>query len=488
MNKKAFTIIEVIVTLVIIAILSGIGIVAYNYVFSKTDETYYHTLENSLLLSGSEYYNDHRDELPINSYNSVPIKSLIDNNYVEPLKDKNGNLCSDGDVYIYSKDTGGYGYEVCLKCGEYESEGSYCSGDIDNSNMIIKPTEVMCKRKSLRVYTGSDIVLTKVNFTNGYEFVNNKGKNAGDYNVVAKLKEGWKWTDNTTGEVTINCPIYKATAEMSLNPSSGRFSYETNATSEISTLGDGDINCTSSDLSIATCSVNNKILTIEPKSIVEAVKKVIITVSQEEGSNYSSSSATYEATITPGDTELPICSLSINADGLITATASDDKELRGQGFTTEYDGVNTKNATSSGIVTYYVIDASGNTNTCSIDVIREKRQRTCKKYNSGKDEYLCGSNEECQGYSYVCEKHCDLTCMHPSDCGGCAGGTELDCCDYGPPCELTCSGGYKKEILPCEDESFGCNIWYNYTDWSEATECNPSNSNSLEVECRWSRR
>lgn len=100
MKNKGFTIVEVVVTFVIIGLLAGIGIVSYNYVFSKVETDYYHTLENSLKLSGNEYYQDHRDELPVNGFSKVEIKNLIDNKYVEPLKDKNGNECNEGYVYI----------------------------------------------------------------------------------------------------------------------------------------------------------------------------------------------------------------------------------------------------------------------------------------------------------------------------------------------------------------------------------------------------
>ncbi len=126
-NKDGFTIVELVATFAILAVIMGIGILTFNYVFNRVSDDYYHTIENSLLLSGNEYYQDHRNELPVNGYNKVAVKTLIDNHYIEPIKDKNGNICTEGDVYLYPKQQGQYNYDVRLKCGDYESEGVYCN-------------------------------------------------------------------------------------------------------------------------------------------------------------------------------------------------------------------------------------------------------------------------------------------------------------------------------------------------------------------------
>ena len=132
--KKGFTIIELIVTLVIIAIIGGIGIISYNYIFSSASNNYYKTLENSLLLAGNEYFEKNREEKPIKGYSVVSMDNLIDGNYLSPLKDKQGGTCEKGDVYITrDSNTNQYGYEVCLKCLDYESEGKFCKGYVPGS-------------------------------------------------------------------------------------------------------------------------------------------------------------------------------------------------------------------------------------------------------------------------------------------------------------------------------------------------------------------
>ena len=151
-DKKGFTIIELLTTFIIMSLIASIGIIAYNAFLEKSEENYYHTIEGNLLLSGNSYFQDNRSELPVNSYASVPISRLIEQNYIEPIKDKNGNLCSEGNVFIYQED-GKYNYEACIKCGDYESNGKYCNYSTSGKN-IAYPTTALCKFKSNLIYSG----------------------------------------------------------------------------------------------------------------------------------------------------------------------------------------------------------------------------------------------------------------------------------------------------------------------------------------------
>ena len=68
------------------------------------------------------------------------------------------------------------------------------------------------------------------------------------------------------------------------------------------------------------------------------------------------------------DTTKPTCTLSANAS-TITATASDDKGIAYQGWSSSYSGSNSASKSiSAGTHTYYVKDTSGNTNTCSLSI------------------------------------------------------------------------------------------------------------------------
>ena len=66
--------------------------------------------------------------------------------------------------------------------------------------------------KNNLIYNGSNQTLTKSPGT-GYTFINNSGKNAGDYNVTAHLNDNYEWSDNTTSDKVIVCSISKADIE-----------------------------------------------------------------------------------------------------------------------------------------------------------------------------------------------------------------------------------------------------------------------------------
>ena len=78
MNRKGFTLVELLAVIVIIAIIGGIGFISINYLFGVSEEEFYENLENNIMLAGSEYFLDHRRELPVGNYMSeVSINNLI---------------------------------------------------------------------------------------------------------------------------------------------------------------------------------------------------------------------------------------------------------------------------------------------------------------------------------------------------------------------------------------------------------------------------
>ena len=551
--KKGFTIIELIITIVIIAIIGGIGILAYNTIFASASTSYYKTVENSILLSGTEYFEKNREELPIKGYSIVSLDNLEEGNYISPVKDKNGNQCEKGDVYVIrDSKTNQYEYEVCLKCSEYESDGKFCRGYIPgeinvdayleknnnqkynpllsyknvsaiNDNLIVNlvledetlsyfkidkinnqctvsdysctvkieksgsylvsaydkegnkiandrvlnvkidkenPTfelkndkrytiedekdnrnvniklenvqddigiqeikycikeigvacdnedyqelgenvytinetiksgsyhiEVIVKdlvgnetnessefdvsyyaileyedgtREQFEVVTGKSYgylntlpniyneklikwLYNENNITNetkvtetkrhtlkteetdkidivtnaycadityngknqkitkdapsGVTFTNNTGTNAGSYTVKAKILYGLSWSDGTTSDKEFTCTIKKKTPDLNLDKTSGTLTYGTNQTVTITTDGDGALSCSSSDTTVATCSISGKTLTITPQANTIDNKTATITVSQVATSNYLSISKTYSATV-----------------------------------------------------------------------------------------------------------------------------------------------------------------------------------------------
>ena len=129
MKNKGFTLVELLATMVILAILILIGTMTVSNIFDNSKENYYKSMENTLGIAGNEFFNDNRDDKPIDDYNFVDLKTLQEHEYLEELKTFDGkDLCDDSTgVYIYNDDNGN-NYEVCLVCGEYKSKGEFCNG------------------------------------------------------------------------------------------------------------------------------------------------------------------------------------------------------------------------------------------------------------------------------------------------------------------------------------------------------------------------
>ena len=129
MNRKGFTLVELLAAMVILAVLIFIGTMAVSSIFDNTKNNYYRSLENTLSIAGNEYFNDNRDDKPIDDYNFVDMETLVNHDYMEELKTFDGkSICNPKTgVYIYN-DSETTGYEVCLVCGDYNSGGPFCTG------------------------------------------------------------------------------------------------------------------------------------------------------------------------------------------------------------------------------------------------------------------------------------------------------------------------------------------------------------------------
>lgn len=85
-------------------------------------------------------------------------------------------------------------------------------------------------------YDGTSKTLISTNTK--YTLNNNTGINAGNYAVVAKLNDGYKWSDNTFKDKIINCSIGKKELTITAaNQTISEGSYLNNSTSKITTSG-----------------------------------------------------------------------------------------------------------------------------------------------------------------------------------------------------------------------------------------------------------
>ena len=124
-KKNGFTLVEVIATVTILGILSVIGIVSVTGIIDRGKEEHYDALEENTALAAESYVQVNRDKLPknIGEKTKIPAKVLVEDNYIEPLKDYQDKQCDLDNSYvqIYKYSKTGYSYITYLKCPNYSN-------------------------------------------------------------------------------------------------------------------------------------------------------------------------------------------------------------------------------------------------------------------------------------------------------------------------------------------------------------------------------
>ena len=128
MNKKAFTLVELLATIVIIGLVAGIGTIAYTTLISQSETKVFESYEDTmhaeaaykLTMKYTEVnWEGDKATLRLNDLEIDPINNpndsndLCPNSYVEVTKAYVGNVLS-------------LNYKVCLICNSYNSDGSKC--------------------------------------------------------------------------------------------------------------------------------------------------------------------------------------------------------------------------------------------------------------------------------------------------------------------------------------------------------------------------
>ena len=150
-----------------------------------------------------------------------------------------------------------------------------------------------------------------------------KIKETSEFTVTVKAsKEGYK-TQITTETVKVN----KAEGKLTLSSYSGILTYP-NSTSFTINENKTNVNITSSNTNIATASLNGNTVTVNPGT---TAGKAMITITTEETINYTSKTATYEATVNNGSINLRVTPYTGTYDGrqhnavTVNVTPSDAK-------------------------------------------------------------------------------------------------------------------------------------------------------------------
>ena len=135
MNKKGFTVIELLAVILVMAILLIIAVPTILKYMKQGTKSYYTSLESEVKVAGADYVETYRSLLPqnIGHVRVIALEELVENKYIDPVKDEKGNACT-GQVTVKKVKTDSYEYYSCLKCGTYySSKEENCSySEYDN--------------------------------------------------------------------------------------------------------------------------------------------------------------------------------------------------------------------------------------------------------------------------------------------------------------------------------------------------------------------
>ena len=120
MKRKGFTMVELLVTIIILGLLTTLVITSITSILNRSHSEYYESQENMLVLAGRDYFSDYRSKLPkeVGETSSVTVETLINEKYIDPVKDRNNNDCNfkKSSVTVQKITDKDYQYYVTLIC------------------------------------------------------------------------------------------------------------------------------------------------------------------------------------------------------------------------------------------------------------------------------------------------------------------------------------------------------------------------------------
>ena len=128
MKKNAFTLVELITVIAILAVITIIFIPNTAKILKENSTKVYKVKEKQLIESAKDYVEFDKDFVPPTDTDPVKyinINTLISKNYIDKiLENKTGNECS-GVVKVSLNSIAGYDYDACIICSEYKTDKSF---------------------------------------------------------------------------------------------------------------------------------------------------------------------------------------------------------------------------------------------------------------------------------------------------------------------------------------------------------------------------
>ena len=188
LNKKGFTLVELLAVITILGILMSVAIGAVSWILESAKDNFYKTLEKNILLTAETYYSDHRASLPknIGQKAKIGLQALVNSNYIkkDEIVDYGKQQCdiTSSFVVVTKKSKKDYSYELYLKCPS-KTIGDPSIGKSNSSSITIGASisyitkamtitgsgvisyQYTVYRNNLMVYNSSSISVKEAGFT-----------------------------------------------------------------------------------------------------------------------------------------------------------------------------------------------------------------------------------------------------------------------------------------------------------------------------------
>ena len=142
-KTNGFTLVEVLVVIVILAILSMTIIEGITKYMDTAKEEYNHQLKQQLLASGKNFYSENKKRIPSKTNyqktDIVTLSELATKKYTtKEFKDSQGNSCTEKSYIIVRNTKNGPQYNVCMECGT----NNYISTTEEKQNCNPEPQSI----------------------------------------------------------------------------------------------------------------------------------------------------------------------------------------------------------------------------------------------------------------------------------------------------------------------------------------------------------
>lgn len=133
MNKDGFTLVELLASITIIAIISSIAAISYSSFIHEGNNRVYKSYEDTMHAEASMYYLENPSNLPSN--NTTVRLGLSEMNIQRINNPKNASdTCPNSYVEVTRQDKNSMvslSYKVCLICNDYNASGDNCKNYVN---------------------------------------------------------------------------------------------------------------------------------------------------------------------------------------------------------------------------------------------------------------------------------------------------------------------------------------------------------------------